>query len=333
VVEPEVRERFADEGALSRYARTVGVRRVWASRDSLVADVLLGADGRGRSNGNRPERWPNEAVMKIHRRRLGASRPAAERARTEFEVLRDLASREGLRAPQPLYLSQGADWLLMTRCSGHSLLRSVRQCRRVWNKKLAAEACSLLHSAGTWLREFQDRSLRKGAPEQALDCATRRIAEVLLKLGGPVLDPQEAASLTERARALRAAAESGSAVVVRHGDFQPGNVLVSGTGQPVVIDFEGVGEGHPLEDPAYFVVHLGLYLVYPGFAGRRRVLEQAFLAGCGLHSAERSAAFRLFRAAAAARALEDDHARRAAAGPSRGFRRRFLLKALRGVAQ
>lgn len=325
-VRPEVGDRLRSTPVLSGRASSIGVRRTWEGRDSWVAEVVLGVNGGGS--------WPREAVMKVHRSRPGASRPANDRARTEFEALLELG---GLGAPRPLHLDEPSAWLLMTRCDGESLLDRVRACRAEWTGGSVAETSALLHAAGRWLRSFQERTARGGSAEHALDRAADDTVEVLEDLRGTVMDREETTSLIDRLARLRAEADPGDIRVLRHGDFWPGNLIVDRAGRLSVIDFEGVEEGHPLEDPAYFLVQLGLYFAYPGLGGRGGALERAFLEGWGADGAERSAAFRLLHAAAAARTLRQDLGGRRPTGPSPGLlrparrlRRRFLLTALRG---
>jgi hypothetical protein len=67
----------------------------------------------------------------------------------------------------------------------------------------------------------------------------------------------------------------GSETPLVHGDFWPGNVFVSDS-EVTVIDFEGARPGAPLDDVAYFLVHLELFFP-PPLRGRFRRLRARFL--------------------------------------------------------
>jgi Ser/Thr protein kinase RdoA (MazF antagonist) len=66
--------------------------------------------------------------------------------------------------------------------------------------------------------------------------------------------------------------------VGHHGDYWSGNVFVADR-RVDVIDFEGFRDGLPLEDVAYFLVHLEQYFAYPFFGGAMPHLTSAFLDG------------------------------------------------------
>lgn len=63
--------------------------------------------------------------------------------------------------------------------------------------------------------------------------------------------------------------------VLIHGDFWPGNIFVA-PDQVTVIDFEGVHAGDPLDDVAWFLVHLGMFFP-PPFGARFRRASHRFL--------------------------------------------------------
>lgn len=339
---PEVRERLRASEPLRRRASVVGLRRVHRSRDSWVAELLLadGVDG--------AVRWPRDVVLKVHHDRSGASSSASRRARTEFEALRDLAhparcdppgtaseasGAGNASVPLPLHLDEAEAALLVTRCDGSSLLDLVRRFRWTTDPGHRRDLPASFRRAGLWLRRFQERPVASPAAAvgAVLDRVTSETLERIDGLRGDLLGAREARSLSGRLRELRIEAEAKAETVYRHGDFWLGNVFVSPDGHVSVIDFEGVGEGHPFEDPANFVVQLSTYFAYPGLAERRRALTAAFVEGYGDGSTARAAGFDLCRRAAAARLLEPGRRDgRASRRSTAWFRRRILLKILRG---
>lgn len=346
----EIRDRLSRSGPLRSRTGAVGVRRVHGGRDSWVAELLLGSGDELRAGDRIPDErapWPREVVLKVHRSRPGASRPATDRARTEFDVLRDLAApartaggdgagRHGsgrdvpLGAPRPLHLDEPSATLLMTRCDGDSLLELLRASRWRPGRGAPGRLASAVCATGRWLRAFQEGTRTPGSAAAALDRTTLDALESVDRIRGDALDPGDARAAMERILALRSEADPGSIRVLRHGDFWPGNVRVSDDGGVAVLDFEGAAPGHPLEDPAYFEVHLTLYLAYPGLQARRGALREAFLDGYGDPAVAATPAFDLCRRSAAARLLEEPEEDGPLPAPGAWFRKRTLLEVLEG---
>ncbi len=87
---------------------------------------------------------------------------------------------------------------------------------------------------------------------------------------------QHAAPLTPalRAAALRALERLPDGSALCHGDFHPGNVLLSRRG-PLVIDWENATSGHPLADVARTIVLLRMGWVYEQNPAKRLLLRGA----------------------------------------------------------
>lgn len=361
----EVRERILSSDALSRHASSVGVRRVHEGRESWVADLLLGAErargdggadvGDGGARWSGDAAWPRDVVLKVHRPPSGAASPvAADRARSAFETLRDLAELDGvprplarapgkgvevrrvvgasagLRVPRPLHLEEEAGALLMTRCDGVSLLEMADASRRPGGDGDEERRKVAFRRAGAWLRNFHQHRRSETSAERALDRAVDEVLEVAHALAGRSLDPAEVRDLEQELEELRFRAGAGAVAVARHGDFRPENVRVSEEDEVAVVGFEGLGPGHPLEDPAHFTLWLDLRAVDRGIWKRDRELETAFLEGYSHPAVRGSPAFELCRRVAAARLLGSGAGmvRRVAAGGS--VRRDALLAVLGG---
>lgn len=110
---------------------TIGVRRVHEREDSRVIEVLAGG---------------REFILKTQKSRRGESRPPADRARHEYEILQRLAAHGA--APLPLRID-GAS-ILMERAQGAPLDRVIRDLRHTPETLIPA-----FRAVGKWLREFQ----------------------------------------------------------------------------------------------------------------------------------------------------------------------------------
>lgn len=224
-------------------------------------------------------RFPQEQrlVLKEHLSRPGESRPACERARREHELLVRLCRKEDrrvvvfghqCRVPQPVG-HRGA-CLAMEAVSGQRLDDLIRAQR--WRQGTAL--VTAIGGAGAWLRWFQGALKAEEAP--STDRATREAARALAK-SGPSLDPRRRRRLMEELDRLEpvANAETLSTVVV-HGDFWPGNLLVSAD-HIVAVDFEGYRYGCVFDDGLAFLSHLGLFFSSKLLARRLRILASAFV--------------------------------------------------------
>lgn len=314
----------------------VGVRRLRDGADARVVELLL-PGGR-------------EAVLKLHRGRPGARGTPAERARREHRALAGLRSgafgrkldgddggtggRRDLGVPAPLHLDGERGALVMERAPGGPLLGAIRAARRrPWGGP-PAELTGAVRDAGRWLGRLQAAtSGPPGSGRTALDALAERARDDLRRLTPMVLGAEEEEALEARVEEAGEGGPVGRATG-RHGDFWPGNVLVA-PHRLEVVDLEGYGEGHPVEDPWYFLVHLELYHAYPGL--RRRGRRLAGLFGEGLGAETEGAALleegplrTLGRTAAAARLLVRAEERRARASSPGGLAARLRRRRVRG---
>lgn len=355
-VAESVRRRLGRVG-WPRPLRAAGVRRVHEGPDSWVAELLLGpsapsASGEPEPSGQDGERSAADAdrdvVLKVHLDRLGASGRPSERARREYETLASLRDdvfddRAGagddlqLAVPRPhrLRAQRGALW--MGRCRGEPLIDLVREGRRRPAGEPRPAVAAGLRESGRWLARLHGATEGDGdAGPRVADLAGRALRDVWTVSPG-VLAPSTADAIDERLRELRDRSTREVPPVGRHGDYWPGNVFVSPESLSV-LDLEGYGEGHPYEDPTYFLVHLELLHGYPGLRRRGRRLASLFLQGFGEGEPADPAAWELCRAAAAARVLlrAEERRGRAAepAGPFEAWRRwwfrRRVVRVLRG---
>lgn len=109
----------------------VGVRRIHERRDSRVVEIAAGG---------------RELILKTQISRAGESRPPADRARHEYEILERLAVRGA--TPRPLRLD-GAT-IVMERAEGRPLDRLIRELRHSPQALVPA-----FRAVGAWLRDFQ----------------------------------------------------------------------------------------------------------------------------------------------------------------------------------
>ncbi|WP_339279010.1 aminoglycoside phosphotransferase family protein [Paenibacillus sp. FSL W8-1187] len=155
-------------------------------------------------------------------------RPAAEQ---ELAASRFAASA-GLPVPKAFFLSewQGRPAIAFERIEGRSMLAAL--FRQPWR----------IASSGAGLARLHVSIHRKGAgPDSGLPCLSDMLKRRIQ--AAPLL------SEPEKAAAIAALGKLPAGRQLLHGDFHPGNVLLSG-GKPWVIDWMTAVYGHPAADAA-----------------------------------------------------------------------------------
>jgi colanic acid/amylovoran biosynthesis glycosyltransferase len=250
----------------------VSVLRTHERRDSSVAEVITAGGDR-----------PRELIVKKQKGRPGESRPPVERALHEYRVLERLFARlpesnngVSCTVPRPLQLNQPHAALVMERAQGRSLEDLIIRLRGSAPERLIEP----VRYAGAWLRELQKVTSREAVGSERLasllvealdDLKLAAAADPPLRLQRPAIDGK-------LHRVADIIAANPPSLVGTHGDYWPGNLFAS-ENRVEVIDFEGFGEGLPLEDVAYFLVHLELYFSRPVIRRQLSRLSTAFLEG------------------------------------------------------
>jgi glycosyltransferase involved in cell wall biosynthesis/O-antigen ligase len=297
-------------------AGSIGVRRRIERPDSRIVHLLV-KNGHG----------PHDAILKFHASRAGESRPAAERARREFDALVQLErmSTNGSRVPGPLHLDPDGASLLMEPCRGTPLDALIRNSRFARDGNRARTLITAVQGTGSWLRHFQEATAnahrRDAAP--ALTQLVETAAAHLERCRGGALSPSAVEAVRSQLEGLKARLAPASLRVTSvHGDFWPGNVFAADD-VVEVIDFEGMRDGLPYEDVAYFLVQLEQFFPGPVLRAQFKPLGAAFLAG---YLPENDGfdwpAYELCRIATALRMLSTT---------PRGFRARWRQRMLRNA--
>jgi glycosyltransferase involved in cell wall biosynthesis len=269
--------RFGRSGMSGGSGRTFGARILHEGQDSRVVEVLP------TNHGNK-----GSLVVKVHTDRPGQSESACQRARKEYDVMASVTSRwwdgaEGDAGSYPVPrltdLDQEAGLLVMEASNGRRLDQILRAARLGGDTSLKAAAMAM-EKAGEWLRQFQ-RSMGPPVPgEEAVGTWQAELRRNLDRSRGILprkLWADAEASVSDLCSTGRRMNVIPSGY---HGDFWPGNVLVTPGGVQVV-DFEGFRPGVAHEDPAYFLIQSEFFFDYPFLRRRYRDLASAFRKGYG----------------------------------------------------
>jgi hypothetical protein len=314
-------------------APVCGARVLHDGPDSRVVEVMPRRDCDG----------AGVLVVKVHKERPGQSRPPAERARREYELMVHLRSvwpngggadadadagagaEEASPVPRPLDLDPGAGLLVMEPSPGRRLDELVRSAR-AGGRAARRAALVALEQTGAWLRRFQEvaapcpdrlpvlEACRADAVEALERCYPLLPASLRARVGATLSMPE------------RAWYGAGVEVVGAHGDFWPGNVMVVPHGVQV-LDFEGFHAGMAFEDAAHFLLHTELFFDVAFLRGGFPALRAAFLRGLGREDLLGLDPYRLCRTALCLRLLAAAGQPRGPA-PARAGRVRFLRAAL-----
>ena len=273
-----------------------------------------------------------EIIVKQQRSHSGESRPAAERARDEFETLSTLynlmnegagdPSGELYSVPRILAFDPGCATIVMERARGRSLEAVIRKFR----VRALSDLSTPVRKAATWLRLMHHKTRSEEDGRHILT------AVIVLALRDLDLVAAGDAGVRRRRDEIRHALRSHEAAqakkngfgVGHHGDYWPGNIFVGDRGVDV-IDFEGFREGFPMEDVAQFLVHLELYFAYPLLSRHFEKLSKVFLESyaAGGESVDRDS-LRLFTLTNALHFLARSD--RLSGGWLRDYRRRIILR-------
>jgi len=249
----------------------LGVRRMQRRRESFIAEVTITDGIRSR-----------DVIVKQHYAAEGEVRSPGQMARDEHDTLADLHARLATIAPeltgnivytvpQPVLLDEARGAVIMERAPGQPLEALIRNARNrgLAQSGLAHSRLALpLRRAATWLRLMQSVTKSSDDGRHIITAAVVvALRDLDLACAGDATIARWRDRIASTLRSLEASVASRPAPEVgHHGDFWSGNVFV-GDRRIDVIDFEGFREGLPLEDVAYFLVHLEQYFAYP-FLGR-----------------------------------------------------------------
>lgn len=225
-----------------------------------------------------------QLVVKQYKPFPNEPRPAVESARTEAVVLRRLGDSlpsgdEAVRfgVPRVVLFDEENAAVVMERADGQPLDGIVVNARNHRDPSLAAVP---LRHAGAWLRAMQKATpsdADAGAILSRLIATALRDLEIAAQSDASIRRNRGAIESTLRTLAADASDEWLKAVGC-HGDLWPGNIFI-GEGIVQAIDFEGFHDGLPLEDVAYFLIHLEMYFKFPLVRKQFAPFARSFMRG------------------------------------------------------
>jgi Ser/Thr protein kinase RdoA (MazF antagonist) len=230
--------------------------------------------------------------------------------------------------PKPLEIHEAAGTVIMETSSGRRLDDLLREAR--WGHPTArADAEKALEATGEWLRRFQDVMGETVRGTGSVDQWRSDMAKSLCGAES-LLPPKILSQAGDALLRLPSQPWCGRVQVTgHHGDFWPGNVLVTSDGIQVV-DFEGFRPGVALEDPAYFLLHSEASFDLPHSRRRFPPLSAAFWRGYGRGDLSNTYEYQFSRISVCLRLLAGlaaDHSRASGSPDRRRVRR--IQRALR----
>ncbi len=272
-----------------------------------------------RRDGNQPEYWlkARKAV-----RTIPPSRQKVEQLNAELEYRTAVAIREYFSGfpefadsiPRPVRFLEELDAILSEYRSGRHLKDELFSKGNLIGATLRPEALRAVAAAsGRWLKLLHKMPPPDWLPVHALDLAEvrRRMDGAAATLGPEVARHVPLRKLGEWISDLGNGAHR---MAFSHGDFQPGNVLISGS-RISVIDLGTAGVRPPEDDLAFFVTFAFTHkerVTFGNAAGMRSFVRDfcdAFLEGYGWSALEGRAAMRPYVAWLIVQRLADMTAR------------------------
>lgn len=277
-LEDEIRNRVGSYHSplTSTGCMNVTLSPLQSSQDSQIYEIALANEKRWILKLHRPAGVPLEKITQRAKR-------CAER---EYEALsffwREFSQRSTrLAVPKPLdYFPEHAA-LVVEKCPGEKLSRSLRWARWLQTTAGRRRLCQQVKACGQWLALFHHITQRSADPSVIYRRIEREFYRNLEICEVRGLDPALAAQIAVWFERKKSGAFTGDHQIVgHHGDFGPHNVLVSPE-KITVIDFEGWQEGILYEDLCYF---LGLIEAMPSYHLSHelvQVIKENFLQGYG----------------------------------------------------
>jgi aminoglycoside phosphotransferase (APT) family kinase protein len=221
--------------------RITGLRRVGTglSRENWPFDLSWRQDGRSFERRLILRRDPAGSVLETDRQ-------------LEYDVLRALEG-SAIPAPRALWVDAAGEWLdrpfiVMERyegvCDYFVLNGGELGFAQDHRERLARRFCELLATIHgfDWRAAGLDRIL----PDPGANAAEAAIDEWQSTLERQLLEPMP--EMTEVLCWLRRNAPRAQATVLVHGDFKPGNALIKNGEVEVILDWETMHLGDPMED-------------------------------------------------------------------------------------
>ena len=185
---------------------------------------------------------------------LAALRRWVEREFTASKRLHDaLEPRHGLTALRPVAVFPDDLAIVTEEVAGTTFERVLRDA--LWGRRVPAAADVVAERIGAWIRTYQTVIEAEGS----LDLAERReyLAVRLQRLvAAGVFADADVASVLARFDACASEIPPAEPLVAIHADLNPGNILVSASGDVTVLDFSMAKTGACVHDLSHLYMHL-----------------------------------------------------------------------------